>query len=286
MKLAIFLDVDKTITKRNIQEVYASEIGLKDEYEAIEEKFQNKSIDSAEFGAQLIAIFAKQKFSKTLAESFFGKVELRDGVDKLFAFVNAGVDIYLVSSGPNYYVDLLAQRKGIPADRALSSKYIFGEDGVVSKCLAVEDRDKVMFVNKNIGKYSITIGVGDNDRHDRFVDMCVIPMFMEPIEGCIHTPNFNAICTLVEGLLTVSDLDKASAQNAGAVSADDFKKLTVKEAISRFSISLWMWIGGAIIAAFMTGLSADWLKPRIFGPATSVAASSSQSSGSVNRSSP
>src|SRR5690348_4188135 len=62
MKIAVFVDVDRTITKDTIQEIYAKELGLTDQYKKIEEDFQHKHIDAAEFGNQLIKIFAKENF--------------------------------------------------------------------------------------------------------------------------------------------------------------------------------------------------------------------------------
>lgn len=74
MKIAIFLDVDQTITTRTIQEVYATELGLATQYKIIEDAFQIKSITSAEFGNRLIKLFASVGFSKTKAEDLFSKV--------------------------------------------------------------------------------------------------------------------------------------------------------------------------------------------------------------------
>lgn len=278
MKIAIFLDVDKTITKNYIQEIYASELGMTEAYEKIEYDFQNKLIDFAEFGNRLIPIFAKGGFSKTKAEDLFNKVELRSGAEKLFALKEKGVDIFLVSSGPNYYVNVLGDRVGIPKERVLSSEYIFNDEGIISKCYAKEDEDKVKFVVNNIAVYDITIGIGDNHVHDSFVNVCTIAMFMEKNVNYIHVPHFNAVSTLVESLLRTPTLEKEKQTVDGVVTIDLFKTVTMKTVWSRFSAGLWFAICGMMFTAFTLGASADYLKGFIYPTNHSNTASAPRSS--------
>jgi phosphoserine phosphatase len=259
MKVAIFLDVDKTITKRNIQESYAIALGVKDRYDEIEKDFQDKIIDATGFGDRLIPPFREKGFSKTRAEEFFHTVELRDGVDRLLALQKKGVDIFLVSSGPNYYVKVLGQRKGIPDDRILSSEYIFDNTGVISECHAVEDQDKVQFVGDRLRDYDITIGIGDNDRHDKFVAGCTIAMFMEPQEKYFHAPHFNAVCTLVEALLKRPNLESKSAE-IGSITLADLRKLTLKMLLSKMAVDVWAGLVAALVAVFFAGVAFNsWL---------------------------
>jgi len=278
MQIAIFLDVDKTITKKNIQEVYAGELGVTEAYQQIEKAYQSKEIDSKTFGDRLIEIFAEKEFTKSKAEEFFDKVEFRLGVEKLFAFSERGVDIFLVSSGPNYYVEVLGERVGVPRERILSSKYFFGASGLISKCHAVEDADKVQFVVKNIDPYEITIGIGDNYIHDGFVDVCTIAMFMEPNDNHIHVPHFNAVCTLLEGLLRTPSLEKQN--NAGQIiTLDELKKLTIFDAFSKFSVGLWATLASIIVVVFSLGFNAQWIKDTlVFASSTRLNSSPTVSS--------
>jgi len=244
MKIAIFLDVDKTVTQLNIQEVYARELDQKRAYDDIEKAFQEKTITSTEFGRRIILLFAEKKFSILRAKDFFEKVKLRDGVDKLFSLQSRGVDIYFVSSGPNYYVQPLGELYGVPSKNILSSDYKFGTDGIINSCIAVDDQKKVRFVVDNIKRYDITIGIGDNDRHDRFVDACTISMFMEPNEDYIHVPHFNAVYTLVESLLNQSII-RTPARGPGKKiflchnSKDKEAVRTLNKAITMYKVNTW-----------------------------------------------
>ena len=53
MKVAIFLDVDNTLTVGYIQEHFAELLKCGDQYRKIENAFQNEEISSAEFGNRL-----------------------------------------------------------------------------------------------------------------------------------------------------------------------------------------------------------------------------------------
>jgi hypothetical protein len=72
---------------------------------------------------------------------------------------------------------------------------------VVSKCDAIEDDQKTDFVLKERRKYDITIGIGDNDLHDKFVSVCTIAMLTTVHSNYVHIPNFNAVFLLVDKLL-------------------------------------------------------------------------------------
>jgi HAD superfamily phosphoserine phosphatase-like hydrolase len=187
LKIGLFLDVDLTITQETIQRVYAKELGLKERFDKLEALYQEKKINAGKFGRDLIELFAEKKFSKKMAEHLFEKVELRAWVDKLFLLQERGVDIYLVSSGPNYYIEALARQKNIPIERTISSTYEFADQGkgIISKCDAIEDDQKTKFVSNERGKYDITIGIGDNDGHDAFVAVCTIALLVAPET---HTP--------------------------------------------------------------------------------------------------
>lgn len=206
MKIALFLDVDKTLTDDFIQNVYAVELGVDQErYARLEKDFQDGKISSTVFGGRMSELFASKNLSKSMAEEIFGKVKLRAYVDDLFKLQKRGVDIYLVSSGPNYYIDILADRNNIPADRVKCSRYKFDNNGIISGCSAVDALQKTQFVLDWRENYDVTIGIGDSARHDAFVSVCTIAMLTKTDNefnaGFIHVAHFNSVFQLIDNLL-------------------------------------------------------------------------------------
>ena len=211
LKIGLFLDVDLTITRETIQRVYAKELGVKERFDKLEAAYQQKEINAGKFGRDLIELFAEKKFTQKKAAEFFERVELRDWVDELFELQkpeNGGVEIYLVSSGPSYYIDALAKMKNIPLERTISSKYEFAEQGkgVIVKCTAIEDVQKTDFVLEMLSQYDITIGIGDNEGHDAFVSMCTIALLVAPeMQGQLPSkymlaPNLTTVFQMVSKL--------------------------------------------------------------------------------------
>jgi phosphoserine phosphatase len=254
MKIALFLDVDKTLTKDFIQTVFAHELGVQDHYEKLEEDFQKGLVSSARFGAELVKLFASKNFTKAQADRLFDRVVLRDYVYDLFALQKKGVAIYLVSSGPNYYIDSLAVRNGIPSDRTLCSTYNF-DGGIISGCSAVDAARKTRFVSDAADLYDVTIGIGDNHLHDAFVQVCTIAMLTTAqggaAEGFIHVAQFNSVHLLIDNLLKGRD---ESAAHDGVLSTGDFQgRVNVRTAVQRISVGLWLLFGSSLVAAFGAG---------------------------------
>jgi 2-hydroxy-3-keto-5-methylthiopentenyl-1-phosphate phosphatase len=201
-KIALFLDVDLTITEETIQSVYARELNVKDDLDKLENEFKSKKMTSDAFGKALISLFAKQNFTEEKAGQFFKKVDLRNGADKLFSLQDRGLVIYLVSSGPNYYVDKLARLKDVPYDRVKCSQYsFFPNGGVLDKCDAVDDDDKINFVIKERSKFNITVGVGDNEQRDKFVTLCTIALLTTADSSYCHVPNLDALHAILDKFL-------------------------------------------------------------------------------------
>jgi phosphoserine phosphatase len=205
LTIAVFLDVDLTITEDTIQRVYARELGLIDEFEKLEQQYQDRKIDANEFGLKLIPLFASKGFTEAKAKELSDKIKLKPWVDSLFTLQDRGVAIYFVSSGPNYYIKPLADDKGIPKEHRIFSEYKFGKDGIISDCDAIGDGQKIQFVNNHRSKYDITIGIGDNVQHDQFVSVCTIGMLTTAHPNYIHVPHFNAVFSLVDKLLKPKD---------------------------------------------------------------------------------
>jgi HAD superfamily phosphoserine phosphatase-like hydrolase len=259
MKIGLFLDVDKTLTTDFIQTVFAKKLGVVDQYRALEDKFQKGEISSARFGTELVALFASKNFTKAQADDLFGEVCLRHYVPELFALQERGVEIYLVSSGPSYYIKSLAQRNGIPDERTLCSIYMF-DTGIISSCSSVDAARKTKFVSDNIAKYDVTIGIGDNHVHDAFVQVCTIAMLTTADYGAsesfIHVAQFNSVHLLIDNLLKGS----VGGGDDTVLSTDDFKgPVTIGAALKRISLGLWILFAGCLITVFGAGYSAHAL---------------------------
>jgi len=262
MKIALFLDVDKTLTRDFIQHIYAKELGVEAEYQKLEDAFQlglnadkekaKNGISSAEFGTGLSKLFAAKQFTRARAEELFYNVDLWEHVDDVFKWQAKGIAVYLVSSGPNYYIDILARRNGIPTDKTKSSTYYFREsDGVIYKCNSVNAQDKHDFVQREIKKYDLTIGIGDSDRHDTFVSLCTISMYTTAQKDYIQLTQFSAVSRMLEKLLEQS----SAPDDAGMLDAETWKKVSLRDAFDRLSFGLWIIIVGLIAASFSLGYS-------------------------------
>lgn len=279
MKIALFLDVDRTLTRDFIQHIYAKELNVEKEYQELEDAFQlgldpdrvkaKNGISSAEFGTRLSKLFGDKHFTRAKAEELFPKVDLWEDVEDLFKWQEKGVAIYLVSSGPNYYIDILVRRNEVPPERAKSSTYHFRpDDGVIYRCNSVNAQDKHDFVRKEIEKYDITIGIGDSDQHDTFVSLCTISMFTTPHKDYIHLTQFSALSRMLEKLL---EQEADVPANAGVLDAETWKKVSPREAFHRLSIGLWLLIVGLLIGAISLGYSAhDYLPSKTSAPAQSA----------------
>lgn len=179
MKIALFLDVDKTLTKRYIQEDYARLLGCSEEYEIIEGEFQ-RTQSSEKFGDELINLFKSYSFTSAYARKNFEQIQLLPWTDLL---LKLPVTKFLVSNGPSYYIDMLAQKYNIPQENVIRSYYRFNNDtDLIEGCNAVSNAGKAEFVSEKAKDFDITIGVGDSPRHDGpFLTNCTF--------GFIHQTN-------------------------------------------------------------------------------------------------
>jgi phosphoserine phosphatase len=204
IKFAVFLDVDLTLTEDYIQSYFARALDCYDDYkQKLEDKLEAGEITSEAFGRGLIKLFSSKGFTMSKAQESYGEVVVFPFAKKLFRM--PGVDTFLVSSGPSYFIDLLGKEFNIPQTRICRSEYRFDEKtGLIKSCLAVNSLGKQRFVmEKSIG-YDITIGIGDSVKADGgFVNICTIPLLTKPAEGFIHVENFNyeTVFMLVEKLL-------------------------------------------------------------------------------------
>jgi phosphoserine phosphatase len=245
MKVAVFLDVDKTLTKDYIQSGYAKALGCENEYRAIESKFQTGEIDSEQFGVELCKLFASRRFTHGTAIDKFDCVELQSWADRL---LDAPIDRYLISSGPSYYIDELASRHNIPPDHVIRSEYYFdSKTGYISHCTAVDEHQKADFVQKNVAKHDITVGIGDNQTFDGpFVSHCTIQVLTTLSGSTLYAQSFRPVISLVEKLKTIKE-------NEAQLPIDEERHVTLLETIKTSTLSDYLTIGGFLAALFTAG---------------------------------
>jgi len=208
MRIALFLDVDKTLTTHFIQQECAEMLGCKPEYDALEARFQKEPDYTTTFGDEIVKIFASKGFTEKRAREFAKQVHLQPWTAQLLEL--PGVDKYLVSSGPSFFVNYLAKKFNIPKEHVCCSTYTFHEEtGIIESCQAVGRHDKQMLVDKHRDNYDLTIGVGDSPEHDGlFLSMCTIQLMTVPAREYIHISDLNSVILLVQRLSqALVDLD-------------------------------------------------------------------------------
>jgi phosphoserine phosphatase len=246
MKIAVFLDVDKTLTQDFIQKEYAKALGCSPEYEEIESAFQRKQISSAEFGTKIIGLFAAKELTEEKAEQLFGTVRLQAWTEELLALE---VDKYLVSSGPSYYIDPLAAKYRIPEKNVCRTVYRFDRrTRIIESCNAVDEQYKADFVRERVGAYDLTIGIGDNAKFDGpFVSHCTIPLLTVTTESTLHIPNFGAAIPLINKLLKLKEPGSRTFRPSD---------MSIPELVR--SINVEGWVVLSTLLAFAFGLGAEW----------------------------
>lgn len=247
MRIAVFLDVDKTLTKDFIQQEYARVLGCEPEYLALESEFQSKS-DSVKFGKELIKLFASRGFTQGKAIDNFERIVLQDWTDELLKLPE--VDKYLVSSGPSYYIDSLAKKYNIPDENRCRSLYSFNaESHLIESCVAVGAENKADFVKKKISDqkepYAITIGVGDSPLMDGpFVAHCTIRLMTVRTDHDIYIPDFNSVILLIRRL---SELAKEGVF--------DPMERPIPDLVRKMPLKWWLSIGGILLGVFSAGIA-------------------------------
>lgn len=244
MKIGLFLDVDKTLTKNFIQHEYAKLIGCEDRYRSIESEFQNKEITSTQFGDKIIDVFKTKKFTKEFAVEHFEKVELTTWADRL---LRMKIDKYLISSGPSYYIDELARKYNIPPERVCRSEYLFdAQTKLVKACHAINDQQKADFVRSKVDGYAISIGIGDHPEFDGpFISLCTIPMLTVQKDGYLYVSSFSTSVSIIERLALIQDRSQSKIELDRMTTPEIFRNMTIKS----FGILM-----SVIAAAFALGV--------------------------------
>jgi phosphoserine phosphatase len=208
MSIGLFLDVDNTLTKGFIQQHFAKMVGVEEEYLEIEKKYELSEITSDSFGSEIIELFNRTKFDEQFARDNFLTMPLKDSAAKMLKLRSNSIELYFVSSGPSYYVQILAEKFNIPSGNVLCSEYIF-DRGKLMSCNAVGSTEKSDFRREMAKAHDLTIGVGDDPTHDApFLAGCDIGLLV-PKEGRskpqlnnenLWVPRLALVCSLVKNL--------------------------------------------------------------------------------------
>lgn len=214
MATGLFLDVDNTLTQEHIQHAYARVLGCEDEYLELEQEFQREQ-NSDRFGRKLVELFAKKGFTKATALQYFDEVELAPWADDI---LRLDVDRFLVSAGPSYYVEELAQRYKIPAQNVLCSKYFFDQrTKIISRCLPSSEATKSRFVQERADQFKVSIGVGDSVSQDGpFIVNCRLSVLTTPSDAYLSVPNLRVVKELVEAMNGAKALPSAVIESVAA----------------------------------------------------------------------
>jgi phosphoserine phosphatase len=249
MQVALFLDIDDTLTKGPIQSFFAKHLGVYEEYRDLEAKFQSQQVASAVFGHDLVSLFAGQQFNRDKATQIYPEVDLQPWSKRLLSLQENGVDIYFVSSGPSYYIEELARLHDIPKGRVLCSKYYFDAPGfVISSCNAVTGSGKAQFVKGFVSKYPISIGIGDNIAHDGpFIANCTLGFLTIKNDQFPFVPSFEYVIDLVSRLTAIGNARPGARDNV------DLPRLSVPELLQRLTFGSWLTLGTVFAAALAIG---------------------------------
>lgn len=203
MGIALFLDVDNTLTKGFIQRGFAEILECAPEYDEIELEFQEARLDAAGFGDRLIELFNAKGFSEDFAREHYPDIELQPWTNRLLGLP---VNRYLVSSGPNYYIEPLARDHAIDKDKVICSQYRFATDGSLGGCDAIDTAQKAAFVSRVVDQYDLSVGIGDDIGKDGpFLTSCVLPILTQvPAGGLpagyLHATSISTVHTFIDKL--------------------------------------------------------------------------------------
>jgi nucleoside phosphorylase/phosphoserine phosphatase len=204
--IGIFLDVDKTLTLDIIQREYAKELGCQADFDDIEKEWQEGLADADRFNERLIPLFSRHGLTKRLANEIAQRLPLQPWAERVLSLP---LPIYLVSSGPDYYIRELASRFNIPAGNALCSEYLFdAETGLICGCNPVSPQTKSLFTQQMAVRHIVSLGVGDHPRDDGpFLSKVTLPILTRErgsaslrSDTFVTAPNHQAIFNLVQQL--------------------------------------------------------------------------------------
>ena len=193
---ALFLDVGLTLTCEPVQQTFADLLGFGDRCRELESTLRAGGLSAREFGTILCGLLNASDATPGRLASFARHVRLRPGAD---ALLRCSRNVYLVSSGPDYFVRTLARRYRIAASRVLSSQYVFDSGkGQFVGCVSIAGDLKTRFVQQEIGKYQVSIGVGDDPHRDAgFMKACDLSVGFGPEWEGLRTTDLNEVVEMV-----------------------------------------------------------------------------------------
>ena len=170
MRVGLFLDVDGVLTVKAANLQFAQLLGVEDKLIELERRFSEGEINNDEFNADFIPLFRSAGFSQDFALKNFDNIQLRIGADRL---LSDSLNTFLVTSGPSYFIDALAQRRNFPSDRIRCSRYEFDKNGLLYRCVEpVNSAMKGTFVQERAATFDVSVGVGDTDQDIEFLTHC------------------------------------------------------------------------------------------------------------------
>jgi HAD superfamily phosphoserine phosphatase-like hydrolase len=173
MDVGLFLDVDGVLTEKPVNMQYAQLLKVEDKLKRLERRWAKGVITNAEFNRAFIPIFQKAKFSLEYARKKYRDIQMREDARDLLSTIRDTT--FIVTSGPSYFVDLLAKEYKIPGDRVLCSRYEFDNDGLIKACSSPSTRSKkAKFVEQRAKNFDISIGVGDTEQDIDFLSHCTV----------------------------------------------------------------------------------------------------------------
>ncbi len=201
-RIGVFCDVDEVLTEVPVNMQLARLLEVSKQLKLIEDQFRRDGSTIA-FNEKFIPLFRGAQFNRIKAAECYGSVQLRNRASELLKL--RGVDMYLVSSGPSYYLDILANKHTIDIDsRCIYSRYNFDDDGALSSKnhLAVGEASKKAYVKDRAKDYDLTIGIGNSILLDgAFLAQCTVALLVGSLEpGYLCVNQLDPIIDLIDGL--------------------------------------------------------------------------------------
>jgi hypothetical protein len=168
------------------------------------------------------------------------------------------LSIFLVSNGPNYYTEPLADRYNIPLENVICSTYRFNkETQIIDSCDAVSNTGKAEFVADKAKDFDFSIGVGDSARHDGpFLTNCSVGFILQRGEQSIPKDQESSsffYTTSLERIVRVTELLKGGESDSKLGLQD----ITIKDSIANTKATsirgLWFSFASLLGIGFLVG---------------------------------
>jgi HAD superfamily phosphoserine phosphatase-like hydrolase len=244
MSVGLFLDVDQTLTNGIIQHFFAREFGYESEFLEIEKEFQESGTAPKEFNSRLLPLMRRSGVTFSKLAEVGKKLPLQSWAEDLLKIEDA--EIYLVSSGPNFYINNLAEKFGIPLERVYCSKYFFEEGtGLIQlNSQGVSVGGKADFVSQHAKKYAVSIGIGDDVTLDGpFISQCSLGFLTQPNESYFYAPNFE----LIRNTIRILSRSLTTANTTIVSSVDQLTELSIFAILKSLKVSQVAWLFAAIV---------------------------------------